>query len=180
MALEAIGIFFFLIFIFLILKNSIKPYITGHYDRLSDVKKRAFLETIKSQDHLMKIIDLILSQLSYYKETQKKDAYHSLPVDITAEKIVRCHFQLMPKEKVKDHVFSRSAKAREEELLCMLISYLVQSFVLKMRRSLSTKDREMLKRAGELWVKRREKKAHRNCALFSYLHRTSSSLSLLE
>ena len=72
MALEAIGIFFFLIFIFLILKNSIKPYITGHYDRLSDVKKRAFLETIKSQDHLMKIIDLILSQLSYYKEHRRK------------------------------------------------------------------------------------------------------------
>ena len=79
--------FFFPNIYFLILKNSIKPYITGHYDRLSDVKKRAFLETIKSQDHLMKIIDLILSQLSYYKETQKKDAYHSLPVILQQKKL---------------------------------------------------------------------------------------------
>ena len=45
-------------------------------------------------------------------------------------------------------------------------------FRVEMRRSLSTKDREMLKRAGELWVKGREKKAHRIVLFFhitSYL-----------
>ena len=132
----------------------------------------------------MKVIDLILSQFSSNtRSTPKKNqAASSLTNEITVEKIVFYHLKMLPKEKEKGHSLSRNERLREEEFLCMLISFLVQSFILeKIReRSLSREEREELRKAGEQWVKKREHKADDGTSLFSYLHRTSVSLALLQ
>uniref|UniRef100_A0A7S4KZ59 Uncharacterized protein n=1 Tax=Paramoeba aestuarina TaxID=180227 RepID=A0A7S4KZ59_9EUKA len=157
--------------------NESLPGIFSEFKSLEEAKKREFLESLYNNEFRLQLVTYILTDIGSKKEVKDAKKWEQSP--LTVEKISQYYLHLLPQAEGKKGG-NAATREKAEESHCLLVSFLIQSYVVQYRDHLIKNPHEFtaLQNEVEKWVGRRKRKATK--ALSSYLHRSQACFHFIK